>query len=282
MITVRRDTAARGPAGDMPKRTALITGAAQGIGRACAAIFSEKGYAVALADKNKDGVLRASQELSSSGPADAFACDVTKKADVDELLNRVVDRFGGLDVLVANAGIVRSGGILDLSEEDFDAVLNCNLRGVFLTGQAACRQMQKQYRASPERRGSIINISSVGSTLGLPEDLAYASSKGGVNNMTRSMAVQMAPMGVRVNAIAPGTTSTDMVQRYLEDLGASKDEVLHSVLSRIPMLRPAKPEEVARMVEVLASDAASYCTGQILHVDGGMTALAYTVSTDAI
>ena len=178
-----------------------------------------------------------------------------------------VREFGRLDIAVANAGIVRQAPFLEMSPEDFDEVLRVNLRGVFLTGQAAGRQMVAQGGG-----GAIVNMSSVNGTLAIPEIAGYNAAKGGVDNLTRCMALALAPNGIRVNAAAPGSVMTDVLRAVAGD-----PDKMRGVLSRTPLGRAAEPEEIAEVVAFLCSDASSYVTGHVLFADGGRLALNYTV-----
>ena len=176
--------------------------------------------------------------------------------------------FGSLDILVANAGIVHAADFLDLDEKDFDRVIAVNLKGVFLAGQAAARQMAKQGGG-----GAIVNMSSVNAVLAIPNQVPYVVSKGGINQLTKVMAVALAPHGIRVNAIGPGTILTELAKGAV--LGNAEAE--RKILSRTPMGRMGEPEEVAKVALFLASDEASYMTGQVLYPDGGRLALNYTM-----
>ena len=189
------------------------------------------------------------------------------KTQVDAAVDAAVEIFGSLDVAVACAGIVRSGDFLELSEADWDDVIRVNLKGVFLTGQAAARKMVAQGRG-----GSVVNISSVNAITAIPTIASYNASKGGINNLTRCMALSLAQHNIRVNAVAPGSINTEIFKQV-----AHNKEVMKGVLSRTPMLRAGQPIEIGNVVKFLASEDASYMTGQILYVDGGRLALNYTV-----
>jgi len=182
------------------------------------------------------------------------------------MVEAVLEEHGRIDVLVNNAGIVRGAPLLEMTEEDFDAVLRVNLEGAFLVGQAVAREM---VRAG---RGAIVNLSSVNSVMTIPTIAGYNVSKGGINQLTRVMALDLADKGVRVNAVAPGTIATEMAQAVLADEATAR-----RVMSRTPMGRFGEPAEVADAVAFLASDAASYITGEILFIDGGRLTLNHTV-----
>jgi glucose 1-dehydrogenase len=250
-------------------RVALVTGAAQGIGLACAQLFAREGAKVVLADVAEDLGRTQARHLRDAGLQAVFVrCDVSRKDHVDAAVRAAVTEFGRLDILIANAGIVHAAAFLDLEEEDFDRVIAVNLKGVFLAGQAAARQMVKQGGG-----GAIVNMSSVNAILAIPDQVPYVTSKGGINQLTKVMAVSLAPHGIRVNAIGPGTILTELARGAV--LGNATAQA--KVLSRTPMGRLGGPEEVARVALFLASDDASYMTGQALYPDGGRLALNYTV-----
>jgi len=250
-------------------KVALVTGAAQGIGLACAQAFAREGAKVVLADLNQEAGRREALNLRAAKLSATFvACDVSRKAQVDAAVGSAVDEYGSLDVLVANAGIVHAAEFLDLEEKDFDRVLSVNLKGVFLAGQAAARQMVKQGKG-----GSIINMSSVNAVLAIPNQVPYVISKGGINQLTKVMSVSLAPKGIRVNGIGPGTILTELARTAV--LGNKEAE--RKILSRTPMGRMGEPSEIAQVAVFLASDESSYLTGQTIYPDGGRLALNYTV-----
>jgi len=250
-------------------KSALITGAAQGIGLACAQAFALEGAAVMLADRDETQGRAAAERLAQSGARAAFvACDVSKGAQVQAAVDATVKAFGRLDILVANAGIVHACEFLDLKEEDFQRVLDVNLKGVFLAGQAAARQMVKQGGG-----GAIINMSSVNAVMAIPNQVPYVVSKGAINQLTKVMALSLAPHAIRVNGIGPGTILTELARTAV--LGNREAE--RKILSRTPLGRMGEPSEIASVAAFLASDEASYRTGQTLYPDGGRRALNYTV-----
>ncbi len=244
-------------------RVTLITGAAQGIGAACARRFAREGAPLLLCDVNE----AAGQALAEELGALFVRCDVGRKAEVDALVAATVQAHGRIDVLVNNAGIFKAADFLDVTEADFDEVLRVNLKGAFLMGQAVARVM------AAAGRGSIVNMSSVNGTLAIPSIASYNVSKGGINQLTRAMALALADRGVRVNAVAPGTVATELAAQAVLTNEAAKARIL----SRTPLQRLGEPEEVADAVAYLASDASSYITGEVLVVDGGRMALNYTV-----
>ena len=249
-------------------KVSIITGAASGIGEACARLFAQQGAQVVLADVQQDRGQTLAAELRSQGHSAGFVpCDVGRKADVDALMDHVLQAFGRVDVLVSNAGIFKAAPFLEVSEADFDEVLRVNLKGAFLIGQAAARAMKDT------GGGAIVHMSSVNAVLAIPEIASYNVSKGGLNQLTRAMALALADHGIRVNAVAPGTIATELARQAVLTSEAARSKIL----SRTPMKRLGEPEEVARVVAFLASEAASYITGEVVTVDGGRMALNYTV-----
>ncbi|MBM3518017.1 MAG: glucose 1-dehydrogenase [Alphaproteobacteria bacterium] len=248
-------------------RVAVVTGAARGIGRACAERLAAEGARVVVADVLDDQGRAAAAAIASQGGAAIYQhCDTGEAAQVAALIVASVRSFGRLDILINNAAISRIGDFLSISEEDFDAVIRVNLKGYFLVGQAAAREMVK------EGAGSIINMSSVNAVLAIPSIAPYVVSKGGVHQLTAVMALALADKGIRVNAIGPGTIRTEMSGALLTDEAARR-----RVLSRTPLGRLGEPDEIARLAVFLASDDASYITGQTIYADGGRLPLNYTV-----
>lgn len=248
----------------LENKVAIVTGATQGIGLACARRLIQEGARVMLVDIKPEGAAVA-QELGAQA---AFCtADVSLKVDVDAMIAATVARFGQIDILVNNAGVTHAADFLDLSEDDFDRVLRINLKSMFLCGQAAARQMVKQ------KSGCIINMSSVNAELAIPNQVPYVVSKGGINQLTKVMALNLAPHGIRVNGVGPGTILTELAKKAV----LASPEARHTILSRTPAGRCGEPEEVGSVVAFLASDDASYMTGQTMYVDGGRLALNYTV-----
>lgn len=252
-------------------KTAIVTGAAGGIGYAIAERLVRDGVKVVIADVDAEKGARALADLQRLGEGRFVKADVGRRLDVHNLLAETVDAFGDIDILVNNAGIVHAADFLELSEEDFDRVLRTNLKGSFLTGQAVARYMvEKVQKDGPA--GSIINISSINAVLAIPGQTAYTISKGGVAQLTRVMALSLAPYGIRVNAIGPGSIMTDMLASVNKD-----EEARARVLSRTPLGRIGEAGEIASIAAFLASDDASYVTGQTIYADGGRLPLNYTV-----
>ncbi len=254
-------------------RVALITGAAQGIGAACARRFASEGASVMLVDVKEDEATSLAGSLTQEGHTAAFVrADVSRKSDVDAAVAATVARFGRIDILVNNAGITHAAEFLELDEKDFDRVIAVNLKSMFLMSQAVARVMVKQ--PWPDKRGgAIVNMSSVNAVLAIPNQVPYVISKGGVNQLTKVAALALAPHRIRVNAIGPGTILTEMAKAAV----LTNDESLRKILSRSPLGRCGEPEEVAAIAAFLASDDASYVTGQTIYPDGGRLALNYTV-----
>ena len=252
----------------MKGKVAVITGAARGIGLACAKCFVAEGAKVVLADLQEEmGELAVDSVQEAGGDAIFVACDVGDKTSVEQLFDKALAAYGDLDCVVANAGIVHAADFLDLEEADFDRVIRVNLKGVFLTCQAAARRMVAQGHG-----GTIITMSSVNAVMAIPSITPYVAAKGGVNQLTKVMALALADHGIRVNGIGPGSIATEMAQAVLND-----PEKARGALCRTPLGRFGEPEEVGKIAVFLATDDSSYLTGQIIYPDGGRMALNYTV-----
>ncbi len=248
-------------------RIAIVTGAARGIGFACAERLSAEGATVVIADIED----AAGQSVAAKLKASYQHCDVSSSAAVNTLVDATVKNHGAIDILVNNAGISIGGELLDIAEEDFDRVMAINLKGSFLMLQACARHMVRQAKAG-RKPGSIINLSSVNDTLAIPAIVSYCISKGGVSQLTRAASISLAAHGIRVNAIGPGSINTDMLRNVVSDKAA-----MTRVMSRTPMGRVGEPAEIAAIAAFLASDDASYITGQTIYADGGRMPLNYTV-----
>ncbi len=253
-------------------KVALVTGAAQGLGRACALAMAEEGASIVLADIKKEANEKSASDIATETgrPTLAVQADVSDPAQVQVLVDKALARFERIDVLVNNAGILATGDILALSLADFDRVQGINVRGAFMVGQAVARAMVERKTA-----GAIVNMSSINAVIATGTQLAYAVSKGGINMLTKTMAMGLAHHGIRVNAIGPGTIDTELIGPVMKDEAARR-----TLLSRTPMRRLGQPSEVARVAVFLACDDSSYITGHTIYPDGGRVALNYTVPVD--
>jgi glucose 1-dehydrogenase len=250
-------------------KCAVVTGAANGIGLACARRLAADGAAVALADVNAELGEAAAKQLRDEGARAIFvATDVTQRSAIEALVDRAVAEYGRLDIMLNNAGVALNASILEMSDEIFDKVLSTNLRSAFIGTQLAARQM-----VASGRGGVIINMSSVNALLAIPGLAAYACSKGALNQLTKVAAIELAPHNIRVVAIGPGTILTDLAKQAV----MGDDAARRKILARTPIGRAGEPEEVASVASFLASDDASYITGQTIYPDGGRLALNYTV-----
>ena len=248
-------------AGRLVGKRCVITGAAQGIGKAIAERFAAEGAALMLADIDGPGVAQVAAVLGQQ----SLAIDVSRKAEIDRLFGEVAARWGGLDVLVNNAGITHAAELNDLSEEDFDRVFATNLKSALWSTQAAARLMGAG--------SAVINMSSVNAVLAIPNQISYAISKGAMKQLTNVTALALAAQGIRVNAIGPGSIQTKMLAGIMTDEAARQ-----RILSRTPLGRTGLPEEIAAVALFLASEESSYITGQTIYPDGGRLGLNYTVA----
>ena len=244
---------------DFSGKSVLVTGGTRGIGRALVEAFAEAGARVAFTYRSSAEEAEALKAELEEGGTEALALqsDAADHVAAGEAVQQVLDTFGSLDVLVNNAGITRDGLMLRMSEDDWDVVMATNLKGAFNFCKAAYRPMMKQ------RGGAIVNISSVVGVTGNPGQANYAASKAGLIGFSKSLAKELGKRGVRVNVVAPGFVETDMTAELNE-------KAQEAMLGAVPLNRPAKPEDIAHAVLYLASDAASYVTGHVLHVDGGL------------
>ena len=241
-------------------KTALVTGASRGIGEAIAKALAKEGAAVVINyNGSKDKAQAVADEITATGgKAEIYQCSVSDFEACGEMIKALIQKYGRIDILVNNAGITKDGLLMKMSEEDFDAVIDTNLKGAFNTIRHMSRYFLKQ------KSGKIINISSVSGILGNAGQANYSASKAGVIGLTKSAARELASRGINVNAIAPGFIATDMTDAMSKDAKAKMTEM-------IPLSRIGKPEEIADMAVFLASGKADYITGQVFAVDGGMT-----------
>ncbi len=238
---------------------ALVTGASRGIGRSIALELAKQGASVAVNySGSEDRAQAVVEEIEAMGQkAFKVQADVSNEKSVKEMITSVVDTFGSIDILVNNAGITKDNLLMRMKEDEFDQVINTNLKGVFLCTKAATRPMMKQ------RSGKIINVASIVGVSGNPGQANYVAAKAGVIGMTKSVAKELASRNILVNAVAPGFISTDMTD-------ALSDEQRTSMLELVPLGKLGTPENVATVVKFLASDDAEYITGETIHIDGGM------------
>ncbi|MDJ0640844.1 MAG: SDR family oxidoreductase [Paracoccaceae bacterium] len=247
------------------KSLALVTGAAQGIGYACAEALAEDGYKVILSDINADGVTEAAEKLGQGSVA--IPCDMGDAEAVLAMFERIEAEHEPVSVLVNNAGIAAPGDFLSYDLDAFDAVLNINLRGVFVATQRAARTMVEK-----KIEGAIVNMSSINAQVAIPAIPAYCASKGGVMQLTKVAALALAPHNIRVNAVGPGSIDTAMMAGV-----NANPEALKKAMSRTPLGRPGTAREIGDVVAFLASPKASYITGETIYVDGGRLGLNYTM-----
>jgi NAD(P)-dependent dehydrogenase (short-subunit alcohol dehydrogenase family) len=251
-------------------KVAVVTGGARGIGLAIAKRYVAEGAKVVIADVN----VTAGEAAASALGKDIcrfIATDVGDSRSVERLIAETCNAYGEIDILVSNAGVIHGSDFLDIAETDFDRVLRVNLKGVFLTGQAAARRMVAQVKAG-KPPGAIINMSSINAVVAIPNQVPYCVSKGGIDQLTKVMSLSLAPYGIRVNAIGPGSIMTDILKTVATDREAKR-----TLLSRTPLGRIGSSEEVASTALFLASPDASYITGQTIYVDGGRLGLNYLV-----
>lgn len=239
-------------------KVAVVTGGSRGIGRAVATVLAREGAVITLCARDRVLLEKVAAELESSGAqALAVQADVTRVSEVEQMIGACVERFGQVDILVNNAGITRDNLLLRMKDEEWDAVLSTNLKGVFHCTRAVLRPMIKQ------RRGRIINLTSVVAVMGNLGQANYVAAKAGIIGLTKATAREVASRGITANAVAPGFIETDMTH-------ALDPELQEQMRSQIPLGRFGRPEDVAELVAFLASDRAAYITGQVIHLNGGL------------
>lgn len=249
--------------GRLDGRVALITGAGRGIGAATALRLAEEGARIALVDLDQEGTAQVAEQITAHGSEGlALTCNVADAAAVQATVAETVNRFGRLDVLVNNAGVVRDNLLFKMSDEDFDTVIAVHVRGMFLCARAAQQQMVAQ------KRGRIISLSST-SALGNRGQVNYAAAKAAIQGMTRTLALELGPFGITANAVAPGFIDTAMTRETARRMGLEPEDYQQAAAQRIPLRRVGQPSEVASVIAFLASDDASYVSGQTIYVAGG-------------
>lgn len=250
------------PTFDLTGKVALVTGGSKGIGYGMAYALGAYGAQVVITSRGIEEGKQAENRLNEAKLKAAYIpSDVTKKEDVDELVKKIVNDYGSIDILINNAGMNIRKPLVEVEESDWDQVLNVNLKGIFIVGQAVAKQMiQKEY-------GRIINISSILGTIGMPNQTTYAASKGGINQVTKVWAEELAPYNITVNAVGPGYIRTPMTEDWLSDSDRYQNIVNSTMQKRVGEL-----SDLAGPIVFLASDASSYITGQVLNIDGGWTA----------
>jgi glucose 1-dehydrogenase len=241
-------------------RVAIITGSTRGIGMACAQEFAREGARVVGAGRTVEQGRQVVDEIRAEGGDAVFvACDVSQKAQIDRLVGETIACYGTIDILVNNAGVNHAASFLDITEDDWDRVMDVDLKGTFLLSQAVARIMIEQ-----QKPGVVVNISSVMAVLALADQIPYCAAKGGVNQLTKAMALALVDKGVRVNACGPGPVMTELMQKVVHD-----EEKHRQLMDRLPIGYIAECREIARVCVFLASDDASYLVGQTIYPDGG-------------
>ena len=242
----------------LENKVALVTGAARGIGKAIALTLAGEGADIAVSDVNLEGAESAAEEIESRGRQTLVSrMDVSKIKEVNEMVDKILDKFGRIDILINNAGITADSLLIRMKEADWDKVIEINLKGSFNCLKAVAKPMMKA------RSGKVVNMASVIGLIGNVGQANYAASKAGLIGLTKSSARELAPRGINVNAVAPGFIKTPMTERL-------SDEIKGEMCKQIPLNRFGAPEDVAKVVLFLVSDSAAYVTGQVINIDGGM------------
>ena len=248
-------------------KVSIITGATKGIGLACAEEFAKEGSKVVLSGRTESlGEEAAERIRAGGGDAEFVRCDISQNAQIQNLVKKTLEKYGRIDVVVNNAGVNHSANFFDISEEDWDWVMSVDLKGTFLLSQAAAKVMVDQ-----GIQGVIINMSSVMAVMALADQVPYCAAKGGVNQLTKAMAIALGDYGIRVNAIGPGPVLTDLMQRVVNN-----KEKEAELLSRLPLGRIAECREIATVAVFMASDDSSFFTGQCVYPDGGRMIMAFS------
>ncbi len=252
---------------DLRGKVAIITGAGKGMGRTHALLLSRAGAKVVVSDIIKEDADAVVLEIKKQkGDAIAVKCDISKKSEVDNLIKETLNKFEKIDILVNNAGIFPFKPFLEMQEQDFEKVIDVNLKGYFLCSQAAVKEMKKNQPNEKGQKGAIVNIASIAAIIGFQGLAHYCASKGGIVAMSKAIALELAPLGIRINTIDPGAIDTPGTASIKQD-----PKTLEGFLSGVPMKRMGNPEEISNAVLFLASDESSYMTGATIVVDGGWT-----------
>ncbi|MDD3296213.1 MAG: 3-oxoacyl-[acyl-carrier-protein] reductase [Candidatus Omnitrophica bacterium] len=238
-------------------KVVIVTGAAQGIGKQIALAFARKKAVIVALDLNEEGLKNLRNEVSQHSQCEYYALDVTDAGQAGEVINKIIDKFSKIDILINNAGITKDNLVLRLSENDWDKVIAVNLRGAFICSKLCAKHMLKQ------RKGKIVNISSIIGIIGNPGQANYSASKAGLIGLTKTLAKELGSRNICVNAVAPGYIQTKMTDILPE-------KVKLEMLKRIPLNRLGQPQDIAQAVLFLAGESSDYITGQVLVVDGGM------------
>lgn len=253
---------------DLRGKVAIVTGAARGMGEAHSLTLAKAGAKIVVSDINIGGCEQVVEKIKKDkGDAFAIKCDVSQKTDIDNLVSQTIKKFGKIDILVNNAGIFPFKPFLEMTEQDFEKVIDVNLKGYFLCSQAVAKEMQKNKPDKNGQKGSIINISSIAAKKGFAGLVHYCASKGGINAMTKAMVLELAPLGIRINNIEPGVINTPGAST-----ASMTEEQRKAMLAPIPLKRQGISQEISNAVLFLASEESSYITGSTIVIDGGWTA----------
>lgn len=245
-------------------RVVIVTGGAQGIGAATAKAFADEKAKVVIFDKKKEVENILAEITSNGGEGLSFYCDITEREQVEACVDEVIKKFGRIDILVNNAGITRDNLLFKMTDDDWDSVIETHLKGSFICSRAVQKYMVKQ------KYGKIILLSSR-SALGRRGQVNYSAAKAGIQGMTKTMAIELGPFGINVNAVAPGFIETEMTKKIAERTGVPYEKIKEQVIESNAIKRVGKPEDVANLILFLSSDQAEYITGQVIYIAGNVT-----------